>query len=54
MNNAVYDALPQAFTVFVGGNLLSTVINVIQASGMMYMNFKKYKNQLSEEYDEKM
>lgn len=55
MNNAIYDSIPQVTNIFVGGgNPLSMVISAAQTSGMMYLNYKKYKNQLSEEYDDQM
>ena len=56
MNNAIYESLPQVASVIVGGfsNPFGMVLNAAQTAGMMYMNYKKYKNQLSEEYDEKM
>lgn len=55
MNNAIYDSFSQLPSVFVGGvTSVSAIINTVQNAGMMYMNYRKYKNQLSEEYDEKM
>ncbi len=64
MNNAIYDSFQQLPSVFIGTgfsgvNLLSkanigVLINSAMNLGTMYMNYKKYKNKLSEEYDEKM
>ena len=55
MNNAIYEALPQLAGVFVGGASPAIMVyDAVRTAGMMYMNYKRYKNELSQEYDEKM
>ncbi len=65
MNNAIYDSFQQMPSILIGAGLsftnpvslaaiLPVMINAVQDAGMMYMNYRKYKNKLSEEYDEKM
>ena len=65
MNNAIYDSFQQMPSILIGAGLTfanpitfaaiaPAMINAVQNAGMMYMNYRKYKNQLSEEYDEKM
>lgn len=65
MNHALYDSFQQLPSVLVGTGvnfgspmaltaLAGPMLNVLQSAGMMYMNYRKYKNNLSEEYDEKM
>ena len=55
MNNAIYESLPQLAGVFIGAKTpVNMVYDAVRTAGMMYMNYKKYKSQLSNEYDEKM
>ena len=55
MNNAIYESLPQLAGVFIGAKTpVNMVYDAVRTAGIMYMNYKKYKSQLSNEYDEKM
>lgn len=55
MNEALYNSIPQVTTIITGNmNPLMMAINTAKSAGNIFVSYQKYKNKLSEEYDEKM
>ena len=55
MNNALYNSIPHITTIVTGSvNPLSVAINVARSAAGIFVSYQQYKNQISEEYDEKM
>ena len=55
MNDALYNSIPNITTIVTGGATpLSAALNIASTIGGIYTSYQRYKNQISEEYDEKM
>lgn len=55
MNKALYNSIPQITTVVTGSlNPLSLAINAMRSAGGIFISYQQYKDQLSQEFDEKM
>lgn len=55
MDDALFNSIPKVSTIVTeGANPLSIAINAASSIGGIYSSYRQYKNQISEEYDEKM
>ena len=55
MNQAIYNSFPSSRSIVAaGGNWATLGIQSLYSVGSLFMSYKQYKNQLSEEYDSAM